>query len=257
VKGVDGLSTVITVDHVSKTIDQKDIIKDVSLSVDKGEILGILGRNGAGKTSLMKALLNIVSPSEGTIQLLGSAVTNKDNSILGEIGCLIETPVFYNQLTARENLEIHCLYIDEKYCENISDTLALLGLGDKEYERVSSFSLGMKQRLGIARAIVTKPKILVLDEPINGLDPIGMIDVRNILLKMNQEERTTILISSHIITELSQIASRIIIMEEGKLIRSLEKDEMESEERSLEKTFLDIIQSYQNPDKNWASEEVQ
>lgn len=187
----------------------------------------------------MKLLLNIISPSTGTIQLLDKTVTTQDNSVLGEIGCLIETPVFYNQLSARENLEIHCLYIDEKHCENISETMALVGLGGKENELVSSFSLGMKQRLGIARAIVTKPKILILDEPINGLDPIGMIDVRNILSEMNQTYQTTILISSHIITELSQIASRIIIMEEGKIIRSLDQIELEQEKKFRRSIYRD------------------
>lgn len=251
------MTNVIVTENVSKTIDQKKIVDDISIQVAQGEILGILGRNGAGKTSLMKLLLNIISPSTGTIQLLDKTVTTQDNSVLGEIGCLIETPVFYNQLSARENLEIHCLYIDEKHCENISETMALVGLGGKENELVSSFSLGMKQRLGIARAIVTKPKILILDEPINGLDPIGMIDVRNILSEMNQTYQTTILISSHIITELSQIASRIIIMEEGKIIRSLDQIELEQEERSLEEVFIEIIQNYQNPAKNFVNGESQ
>lgn len=251
------MPTVIEVERVSKTIDKKEIIKGITFQVNQGEILGILGRNGAGKTSLMKALLNIVTPSEGTIQLLGKSVTKEDNSVLGEIGCLIETPVFYNQLTARENLEIHCLYVNKKYCDNISTTMALVGLGDNENQPVSSFSLGMKQRLGIARAIVTKPKILILDEPINGLDPIGMIDVRTILLKMNQQEQTTILISSHIITEISQIASRIIVMEEGRIIRSFGKAELAAETRSLEEVFIEILQTYQKPEDRVVSEEAQ
>ncbi|KAF1299583.1 hypothetical protein BAU15_02765 [Enterococcus sp. JM4C] len=251
------MTTAIITENVSKTINQKDIVKDISIEVEQGEILGILGRNGAGKTSLMKLLLNIVSPTTGTIQLLDKTVTKENNTVLGEIGCLIETPVFYNQLTARENLEIHCLYIDEKYCENISATLTLVGLGDNENEPVSSFSLGMKQRLGIARAVVTKPKILILDEPINGLDPIGMIDVRNILLEMNQKHQTTILISSHIITELSQIASRIIIMEEGRIIQSLGQDELDAEQRSLEEVFIQIIQDYQKPVNTLTKEENQ
>lgn len=192
----------------------------------------------------MKAILNIMTP-EGKIRLLGQTVTKEDNSVLGQIGCLIEVPVFYNQLTARENLEIHCLYVDEASIGNISETLGLVGLASSENERVSQFSLGMKQRLGIARAIVTKPQLLILDEPINGLDPLGMIDVRTILLKMNQEEGTTILISSHIIGELSQIASRIIIMEEGAIIRSLTKEEMASDECSLEERFMAIILEHQ------------
>lgn len=234
----------IEIEHISKRVAQKEILKDVSLSIKKGEIVGILGRNGAGKTSLMKAILNIMTP-EGKIRLLGQTVTKEDNSVLGQIGCLIEVPVFYNQLTARENLEIHCLYVDEASIGNISETLGLVGLASSENERVSQFSLGMKQRLGIARAIVTKPQLLILDEPINGLDPLGMIDVRTILLKMNQEEGTTILISSHIISELSQIASRIIIMEEGAIIRSLTKEEMASDECSLEERFMAIILEHQ------------
>jgi len=188
--------------NLVKKFNDKEVVSNVNMNIKKGEIYGFLGPNGAGKTTIMKMIVNLIKPSSGEIEIFGERLTNGDYDTLKRIGSIIEYPVFYEKLTGRENLELHCEYMgyyDKSAIDRVLDLLNLKGIDNKA---VSDFSLGMKQRLGIARAIITKAEFLILDEPINGLDPIGIVEIRNLLKMLSSEYGITILISSHILAEI-------------------------------------------------------
>ena len=207
----------VEVQNLSKSIDGCPILKNICMRVKQGEIYGFLGANGAGKTSLMKTLYHIIRPDCGTVCLLGERVAGGNSPVFSHIGSIIESPVFYNHLSAYDNLELHCRYMGAGY-ENIGETLSLLGISETGNKAVGKFSLGMKQRLALARAFLTRPELLILDEPINGLDPQGIIHIRELLLRINKEHGTSILISSHILDELSKIADTIGMIDHGAML---------------------------------------
>ena len=165
----------------------------------------------------MKTLYHIIRPDCGTVCLLGERVAGGNSPVFSRIGSIIESPVFYNHLSAYDNLELHCRYMGAGY-ENIGETLSLLGISETGNKAVGKFSLGMKQRLALARAFLTRPELLILDEPINGLDPQGIIHIRELLLRINKEHGTSILISSHILDELSKIADTIGMIDHGAML---------------------------------------
>jgi len=167
--------------NLTKTFKDKNVVSNVNMNIKKGEIYGFLGPNGAGKTTIMKLITNLVKPTEGEIEIFGEKLTNTSYEVLKRMGTIIEYPVFYDKVTGRDNLELHCEYMGYHNKEAIDKALDLVDLKDIENKAVKDYSLGMKQRLGIARAILTKPELLILDEPINGLDPIGIKDMRNLL----------------------------------------------------------------------------
>lgn len=207
--------------NLVKNFKDKHVVSDVSMNVKKGEIYGFLGPNGAGKTTIMKMIVNLIKPSSGEIEIFGEKLNNKSYETLKRIGSIIEYPVFYDKLTSKENLYLHCEYMgyyDKSAIDKALDLVNLKGIDDKA---VKDLSLGMKQRLGIARAILTKPDLLILDEPINGLDPIGIKEIRNLLRMLSKEYGITILISSHILVEIEQIADTIGIINNGMLIKEV------------------------------------
>ena len=226
--------------HLSKSIDGSVILNDVTLRVKQGEIYGFLGANGAGKTSLMKTLYHIMAPDAGTITLLGERVEKGNHSVFSRIGSIIESPVFYQHLSARENLELHCGYMGAGY-ERIGEMLAMLGLSETDNKAVGKFSLGMKQRLALARAFLTKPELLILDEPINGLDPQGVMEVRELLRQINREHHTSIFISSHILDELSKIADTIGIIDHGSMLAEISMTEIAEKGMNLETYYLSLL----------------
>ena len=236
----------IEVQHLSKSIDGSPILNNICMKVKKGEIYGFMGANGAGKTSLMKILYHIMVPDFGTVHLLGQRIKKGKNPIFSHIGSIIENPVFYNHLSAYENLKLHCEYMgaDKKYCtlSNIEETLSLLGLSETGNKAVGKISLGMKQRLALARAFLTRPELLILDEPINGLDPQGIIEVREILQHINQDYHTSILISSHILDELSKVADTIGIIEHGTMLAEISMNDIHAKGISLENYYLNLLQ---------------
>ena len=194
------------------------------MHVKKGEIYGFLGSNGAGKTTIMKMITNLIKPTSGSIEIFGETLTHNSYDVLKRMGTIIEYPIFYEKLTAKEILDLHCEYMgyyDKKEIDYVLDLVKLTNTGEKP---VKDFSLGMKQRLGIARAIITKPELLILDEPINGLDPIGIKEIRELLKMLCKEYGITIIISSHILGEIEQIADTIGIIHNGRLIRELPID---------------------------------
>ena len=238
----------IEVDSLSKSIEGNLILNNITLNVKRGEIYGFLGANGVGKTSLMKLLYRIMKPTSGTVILLGENIKDGGNHVFSQIGSIIETPVFYGEFDARKNLELHCDYMGIGY-ENIEEFLSLIGLEDVGKKAVKHFSLGMKQRLAIARAILTRPALLILDEPINGLDPQGIIEIRELLLRINREFRTTILISSHILDELSKIAHTIGVIDKGSMIAEISMNEIREQGIDLETYYLELIKGGGNNGK--------
>ncbi|MEI4802908.1 ATP-binding cassette domain-containing protein [Bacillus sp. FJAT-51639] len=220
---------VIKINKLSKMFKGTETVSNVNMKINRGEIYGFLGPNGAGKTTIMKMILNLVKPSSGEIIVLNQTVLPTSYQYLEKIGSIIEYPVFYDRLTAKENLDFHCEYIGYHDKRAVGEALEIVGLKEVANKKIHEFSLGMKQRLGIARAIVTKPEILILDEPINGLDPIGIKDIRELLLLLKEEYGITILISSHIVSEIESIADTIGIINQGKLLKEVKMEEIRKE----------------------------
>ncbi|MBD3917327.1 ABC transporter ATP-binding protein [Paenibacillus sp. PR3] len=215
------MTYVLQTHRLTKTFKGKESVSEVSMRVKTGEIYGFLGPNGAGKTTIMKMLTNLIKPTSGEIELFGEKLTPTSYSMLGRMGSIIEYPIFYDKLTARANLELHCEYMGYYNKRAIDEALDLVQLRGIDGKSVKDFSLGMKQRLGIARAIVTKPELLILDEPINGLDPIGIKEIRQLLRILSQEYGISILISSHLLAEIEQLADTIGVINHGRLIQEV------------------------------------
>lgn len=212
---------VLKTNNLTKTYNGKEVVSNVNMSVKKGEIYGFLGPNGAGKTTLMRMLTNLVKSTSGEIEIFGEKLKDTSYEVLKRLGTIIEYPVFYEKLSARENLELHCEYMGYFDKKAIDKALDLVDLKNIDNKSVKDFSLGMKQRLGIARAITTKPELLILDEPINGLDPIGIKEFRDLFKMLSKEYGITILISSHILAEIEQIADTIGVINNGRLIEEV------------------------------------
>ena len=212
--------------NITKKYGNQLAVDNVNMTIKKGEIYGFIGQNGAGKTTLIRLITGLIHKSAGEIELLGANGENELNKARTMIGSLIETPSFYTNMTARENLEVSRLVRDIPGKKCIDEVLDLVGLKDVEKKKVKNFSLGMRQRLGIANALMGNPKLLILDEPINGLDPMGIIEIRELLKKINKEKDMTILISSHILSELSELATTYGIISKGKLIEEITAKEL-------------------------------
>lgn len=233
------METILTVSQLSKSYHKQWALENVSLSIKKGDIYGLIGRNGAGKTTLLKVLTNLVEPTSGHVQLF-NAQTQKDyHQQLKRTGSVIESPVAYDQLTAEQNLTYYCKLRGVVNQQDIKDTLALVGLSETKSKKHKNFSLGMKQKMGIAIALISKPDLLILDEPINGLDPIAIVEFRELLLTLNREHNITIIISSHILSELYHVANRFGILHEGRLLEELTKEEFKDICREVVQIKLD------------------
>lgn len=211
-----------TVD-ITKKFSKKVAVSAVNMNIKKGDIYGFIGRNGAGKTTLIKMLVGLSQPTSGSIELFDSKNLNKARR---KIGTVIEAPAFIPHLSARQNMFIQWTLLGSKDKSIIDETLKLVGLDNVGNKKVKKFSLGMKQRLGIAMTLMGKPEFLILDEPTNGLDPEGIIEIRQMLKKLNQEKGLTILISSHILGELSKLATRYGIINDGVLIDEFTEQEL-------------------------------
>jgi ABC-2 type transport system ATP-binding protein len=225
-KGGSRMNAIVKTAGLSKVVKGKKLVSDINLFINKGEVYGLLGQNGAGKTTIMKMLTGITVPSSGEIQLFGKVLTDRNKSVLQRVGSIIEYPIFYEHLTALENMKLHCEYLgyyDDKGIENALDLVHLKGVENK---KVKEFSLGMKQRLGLARAIVVKPELIILDEPTNGLDPIGIKDIRDLIRMLNKEYGITFLLSSHILGEIEQVVDRIGVVENGRLINEVTLEDL-------------------------------
>ena len=216
------MSAILSTKDLTKAYQGYLAVNHLNMNIQSGTIYGLLGRNGAGKTTLMKMILNLVNKTGGEIYFLDNLLSSKDASAYRQIGSIIESPCFYSNLTAFENLKI-LSWIRGNYCpEEINQILEMVGLENDVHKIFSAYSLGMKQRLGIAAALIHKPKLLILDEPMNGLDPIGIQELRRILHTLSRVNHVTILISSHLLSEIELIADVIGVMHHGQLIDEID-----------------------------------
>ncbi|WP_063516795.1 ABC transporter ATP-binding protein [Schleiferilactobacillus harbinensis] len=223
------MDAVLEARNITKQYPQQLALDNLNLTVHQGDIYGLVGRNGAGKTTLLKTFLQLIAPTAGTISLFGEPVDQTHIAMLRRVGSIIETPSAFGELTALENMRYFCLAQGIVTPHAAEDSLQFVGLTGTGKKKVKNFSLGMKQKLGLALAILKKPDLLLLDEPINGLDPIAIADFRQLLLKLNREQNTTILISSHILDELFHLATRFGFIDQGRMVRELTKDEFVAE----------------------------
>lgn len=215
------------------------VVNDVNIHVPKGAIYGFVGPNGAGKSTVMKMILNLIQPEAGEVQLFGEKVTDQSYEVFKRVGSIIENPYFYEKMTARQNLELHCDYMGFPNKERIDEVLQMVDLQNVEGKQIRHYSLGMKQRLAIARAILAKPEFLILDEPINALDPEGIREMRNLFQRLNQEDETTIFISSHILSEVDLIADTIGIIQHGNLLAELPIEEIHKHQTEYISIYID------------------
>ena len=215
-------------DKLTKIIGGKELVKDVDLHIKKGEIYGFLGANGAGKTTIMKMITNLWKPTFGSIEIFGEVLTPKSTELLKRMGSIIEFPVFYDHMSGYENLRLHTEYMGYYHHGSIEKALEMLDLTEAAAKPVKNYSLGMKERLGIARAILCRPELLILDEPTNGLDPAGMRQIRNLLNMLCAEYGTTIMVSTHILSEIESIADTIGVISHGRLIRGSDIKEIQN-----------------------------
>lgn len=220
---------VIKTNQLTKKYGKQTVVNEVNLHVKKGRIYGLLGRNGAGKTTIMKMILGLTSSTSGNVEVFGQSIVGKEKRIYPRIGAIIETPGFYPNLTGTENLEIFAKLRGTAAPNAVKNALEIVGLSYKDKKLFSKYSLGMKQRLGIANAILHDPELLILDEPTNGLDPIGIAEVRDFMKKLSVEHGKTILISSHILSEISLLADDIGIIDQGVLLEENSMVELEKQ----------------------------
>lgn len=237
------MSYILQTSRLTKTIGGKELVRDVDIHVKKGEIYGFLGPNGAGKTTVMKMILNLWKPTMGTVELFGKTLTPQSYEALRRIGSIIEFPTFYEHMTGEENLRMHCEYMGYYQHGSVEKALAMLDLSAAAKTPVKNYSLGMKERLGIARAILCKPELLILDEPTNGLDPAGMKQIRELLRMLCAEQGTTIVISSHILSEIESIADTIGIIHRGRMKKEIGLKEIED----MSLAYIEL--SVQNPER--------
>ncbi len=211
--------SVIQVNGLSKHFGTLKAVDHLDFSVTEGEVFGFLGQNGSGKSTTIRMLLSLIHPTSGSIELFGKPLNKYRDEILEEVGAIIERPDLYPYLTAKEHLQLFAKLRNKHVGENsIQDTLVKVGLADRSKDKVQTFSLGMKQRLGIAIALLHNPSLIILDEPTNGLDPQGISDIRNLIKQLAQQEGKTVLVSSHLLSEIEQMATQIMIIHKGKKV---------------------------------------
>lgn len=208
----------VSFNNVTKEFKNKTVLKGVSFNIEAGDIYGLIGENGAGKTTLLKLIVNLLKPTSGNIQVLGKEIKKDSYDYLRNIGALIDEPVFYKKLTLYENFKVHCEYLGFYDEEKLESVLKRVGLHNKKDRKIKELSFGEKQRLAIAYALITEPELLILDEPTNGLDTIAIVELREILLKLNREFNTTIIISSHAINELETLANKVMFLKNGEIV---------------------------------------
>lgn len=228
---------------LTKCYGNKKAVNQVSMKIPKGEIYGFIGRNGAGKTTLMRMVAGLATPTSGSIKLFGQENLDFQRK---RLGCSIENPGIHPNLSAEENLEVYRKLLGISNKKVIQETLDLVGLKDTKNKKTKNFSLGMKQRLEIGITLLGNPDFLILDEPMNGLDPEGIMEIRELLTTLNQEKQVTILISSHILGELSKIATYYGIIKDGILIEQFSKDELDTRCKRCLKINVDQIEKATN-----------
>ena len=229
---------ILEVENLNKNFGKNKILSDINLTIYEGDIVGLIGPNGAGKTTLIKTILNLYYPSSGKIKICGFNLKNDFELVMSKIGSLVETPDSYQHLSGLQNLKMTMMMNNIKDYEYMEKIIKLLKLNNRINDKVKKYSLGMKQRLALANALIKKPQFLILDEPTNGLDPLGIKELRDIIKFVNEKFNTTILISSHILPEIENICDEIIIIDNGYIIEQIDISDIKYQNISLEKEFL-------------------
>lgn len=236
--------TIIKVEHLAKRFGTFEAVKDVSFSVNRGDVFGFLGPNGAGKSTTIRCLLSLISPDSGAIELFGKTYKKDRSVILSNVGSIIEKPDFYKYLSAQKNLELFARVSGAEVSKKkIQEMLEFVGLGDRGKHKVGGFSHGMKQRLGIAQTLLHNPDLIILDEPTTGLDPQGIVEIRNLILRLKNEENKTILLSSHQLSEIELIANRMVIINQGRSIVEGNVSELLNTQELLVRIEVDLARS--------------
>ena len=213
------IQEVVAVRNLKKSFKGFQAVKDVSFAVHRNDVFGFLGPNGAGKSTSLRCMLSLIKEDSGEISLFGKSMQSSRSEVLSKIGSIIEKPDFYKYLSAYKNLELLARISGTSVSKSaINDILEFVGLEGRENHRFRTFSHGMKQRLGIAQALMHNPELIVLDEPTTGLDPQGIVDIRNLILKLSQEQGKTVILSSHQLSEIEMIANRMVIINKGKTL---------------------------------------
>ena len=209
----------LSVRHLRKTIGRKEIIKGLNFELKKGEVFGFLGPNGAGKTTTIRMLTGLIKPTDGTISICGYDVRKEFTKAMQYLGCIVENPELYPFLSGWDNLVHFANMLPSVTEKKIKETVAFVGLDKRIHDKVKTYSLGMRQRLGIAQALLNSPKVLILDEPTNGLDPAGIREMREFIRNLAEKEGLSVLVSSHLLGEIQQLCDRVAIMLDGEIIR--------------------------------------
>lgn len=237
----------IEVHNVTKKIKNKLLINNVSFIINHGEICGFIGPNGAGKTTMIRLLTGLISPTTGEIFIKGKDIQKDRRAALLNLGAIVDSPIFFPYMSGRKNLRnlarLHPNLSKYEREDRINDVLSLVGLTERADGKVGTYSLGMIQRLGIAQALLGRPEIVILDEPTNGLDPIGMKELRQLLIKLNSEQNITFLVSSHQLDELQQYCNRFIFIRDGRMIWQGLTTQLTSQYNRLEDAFMELMKS--------------
>lgn len=231
--------TILKVEEISKSFKKRKVVDNVSFESKEGEILGFLGANGAGKTTTIRMITGLISCDNGNVIIDGYNIKNDFEKAMDNVGAIVEIPFLYEYMTGIENIKLFAkLYKASE--EGVQEAIRVSGLKDRLNDKVKEYSLGMKQRIGLAVALMKQPKLLILDEPTNGLDPMGIRDLREFLKDLAHNKKVSVVVSSHILVEMEQLCDRVVIISDGKIICTKTMDEIEKES-SLEDVFINAI----------------
>ena len=237
---------ILEVENLNKSFGKNKILNDINITIYESDIVGLIGPNGAGKTTLIKTILNLYYPNSGKIKICGYEIKKDFELVMFKVSSLVETPDLYQNLSGLQNLKMTMIMNNIKDYEYMEKIIKLLKLNNRINDKVKKYSLGMKQRLALANALIKKPQFLILDEPTNGLDPLGIKELRDIIKFVNESFNTTILISSHILSEIENICDEIIIIDNGYIIEQLDISDIKYQNISLEKEFLNKTSGSKN-----------
>ena len=218
------MDTVLTLDHVSKIYHNGRGARNITFSVERGQVVGLLGPNGSGKTTIMKSITGLSQPTEGTITVFGAPVTDREKALM-QVGALIEQPALYENLTAQDHLRMAARYYPGVDQARMDKVLEIVGLTPYRKERCGKFSLGMKQRMGLALALLSEPELMILDEPTNGLDIEATVEMREVILRLAKEKGVTFLVASHLAAEIEKMCDKVLVLYEGELLSFDTKEE--------------------------------
>lgn len=249
------MQQIVKVTDLSKQFKNLKAVDHLSFSVNEGDVYGFLGQNGAGKSTSIRMMLTLIEPSSGEIEIFGMNLTKHRREILSQIGAVIEKPDVYKYLSAYDNLQLFAKLSGIKpSCQQLMDQLEMVGLAQRAHDKVKTFSQGMKQRLGIAIALIHNPRLIILDEPTNGLDPQGIADIRNLILHLSRDSNKTIIVSSHLLSEIEQIATRVLIIDKGKkLVEGNASELLDPSQTIVElQTFDNVFAMHQLKASKWA-----